>query len=258
LVTAALQPGILEPIDEVDELLRMCDVDVHVAAVDERDDESVQHTPAPGVRIPHQAEPTEVDLSELARLARGSAYREPAPIREAAVFDREAVQRAVGNLHALASEQLMHLRQAQPALPVAAVEPGLDALLMRQQLFFRRTQLDILGNRSQVLLDGSGELLTRLLLSLRPTEPARHPHVAPNRLTAAARRLLDLRDALATPCPPQDLQDFPHVCLSVTHRAHLLARTMARGPGVGNPREKTRRKLGKGRENTRPSAGECS
>jgi hypothetical protein len=48
-------------------------VDVLVAAVDEGDDQRVEHAPASGLGVGHEAEPPEVDLGELARRHVGHA-----------------------------------------------------------------------------------------------------------------------------------------------------------------------------------------
>ena len=103
-----------EPVDQIRNLLRRRHVDVLMAAVDERDDEGVEYTPATRLRIGHQAKPAEVDFGELARPDVGDAHRDALPLMKSAALDREAVQRAVRHTNAKTAEQLkkMQLRQA--------------------------------------------------------------------------------------------------------------------------------------------------
>ena len=121
-------PGLLEPCDQVRDLLGRRHVDVLVPAVDERDEKCVMDAPALGLGIPHETQPSEVDLGELAGCRLGPAHGQPPPVGEATVLDREAVKRALGNVDALAGEQLLDLGQSQPAVFLLGREPGLDLL----------------------------------------------------------------------------------------------------------------------------------
>ena len=84
-------------------------VDVLMAAVNEGDDERVQHPPLPGRGIQHETEPTEVDLGDLAGCHVRDTHGDPSRVGEAAVLRGEAMQRAVGDVHALAAEELVDL-----------------------------------------------------------------------------------------------------------------------------------------------------
>src|SRR5713101_8522355 len=55
------------------------------------------------------------------------------PLVEAAVFDREAVQRAVRHLDAQAAEELVHLCQAQASAAVVGSEPPTDLLVVLRE-----------------------------------------------------------------------------------------------------------------------------
>ena len=141
-------PGLLKTRDQVRDLLDGRDVDVLVAAVNESDDQRVVNAPAPGFRIPHQAQPPEVDLGEFARCRLGTTYRQATPIGEAAVLDGETVKRAVGNIHALPSEELPDLGQSQPPALVLGLQPGLDLLAVGRKPGLARARRD----RRQLLL----------------------------------------------------------------------------------------------------------
>ena len=87
----------------------MGDVDVLMAAEHERDDQRVVDAPVPRLGIPHQTQPSEIDLGELARRRLRPAHGESPPVGEATVLDREAVKGAVGDVDAPAGEQLLDL-----------------------------------------------------------------------------------------------------------------------------------------------------
>jgi hypothetical protein len=108
-------PGILEPRDEVGQPLRRRHVDVLVATVDQRDEESVDDPPGARRGIGHETQAPEVHLGELPGRHVGHAYRRAPAILKAELADGEAVQRAVRDCHAVAAQQLVHLRQAEPA-----------------------------------------------------------------------------------------------------------------------------------------------
>jgi len=99
-----------------------------VAAERQRDDEHPQSARAPGGRIEHHAHLAEVDLRLLAggRVVDADRRRLLAP---AELLRREAPERVVAHLQAVAHEQRVYLGQTQRAL---LGEPLLDALLVRR------------------------------------------------------------------------------------------------------------------------------
>jgi hypothetical protein len=124
--SAKEDPGVLESLDQIRDLLREGRMDVLVTAVDQRDDERVEDPMTLNLGIPHAAEPSEVHLGELTRRHLGHAHGDPAAIMEAALLDRKAVERAVGDLHALAVQQRVDLGQTQAPGVVLRLEPAPD------------------------------------------------------------------------------------------------------------------------------------
>lgn len=127
-------PSCFEAGDPVGELLRETRVDELVPAVHQGHDPGVQVATAIDLGIPDQAELAEVHLGHLTRTDLGKPHRDPAAIVEAAVRDREAVKRAVGDLDALASEELVDLGEPQASM-AARVRGELrpDRIAMRPQ-----------------------------------------------------------------------------------------------------------------------------
>ena len=100
---------------------------VLVAAVAQCHDERPRRSPPTRIGVRDQTELAEVDLRKLARITVGPAHGDPPSVTEAAVLDREAVQRAVRHIHTPASEQLVHLRELQATLlRRARLQPLLD------------------------------------------------------------------------------------------------------------------------------------
>jgi hypothetical protein len=95
------RPRVLQTCDDILDSLRVGEMQILVPA--ER--ESHQHSPdgsaASGLRIENQPEPSEVEFGCLTRLCLGHADGDVA-VRQTTMFDREAVERAVGNAHAFA------------------------------------------------------------------------------------------------------------------------------------------------------------
>jgi hypothetical protein len=156
-------------------------VDVLVAAGDEHDDERPEQTLAPALGIRHIAKSPEIDLGDLARLALGHADGDPPPLSKATVLDREAVQRAVGDVYAAPGQKLVHFGEPQPSLLAERRrQPLSDLLLVGKKIGFCVAWAAI-TRRAQVPPDLGGQLFTRLL------DP-RGPAQTPSRVLVAANR----------------------------------------------------------------------
>ena len=97
-------PRVLEPLDQIRQLLGVGDVDVLVAAVGEGHEQRVQHALALGLAVPDATELSEVDLGAFTRGTLRHAHGEATPLLEATVLGRETMQGAVGDLDPLASQ----------------------------------------------------------------------------------------------------------------------------------------------------------
>jgi hypothetical protein len=83
------EPGLLQAVDHVPELLGVGDLHVLVAAVDQDHHQGPGHTPVTRSGVRDQTQPSEVYLGQLAGLALGHPDRDTRLTTEAAVLDRE-------------------------------------------------------------------------------------------------------------------------------------------------------------------------
>jgi hypothetical protein len=240
---AEVLPGVLEPLDQVRELLRGRGGDVLVAAVDERDNEGVEDAPPPRLRVGHEAELPEVHLRELARRDLGHAHRDALPLVETAVLDREPVQRAVWDLDAEASEELVGFGETQASAAIGRREPRAELLLVRREQRFTVAVSGLSPDR----LEGPRDLERHRLVGLGPrrvpTEPTRALHIAADGLPAAPRRPLDRGSRLSAVNPSEDIQDLPHFHLPIRHPRTSSVRSVA-GDGLGSGLRSSREGVG--------------
>lgn len=228
---AEKRPGVLQPFDQVRQLLRVGGVHVLVPTERQHHDERPQVLPARPGRGGHQPQPPEVHLRGLARQGIRQAHRAAAVLVEPAVLHREPVQRAVRHPHALPLELLMHLREAQsPLLARARRQPRPDAFLVRQQQPLRIARPAI-GPRPVLAVHLARQRLAHL--SARPPpQRFRRRHVPTDRLARMPGHPSDGRPRLAATDALQHVPDLPHAHLSVRHRPQppirVIAPTMAR------------------------------
>ena len=236
-------------------------MDVQVAAVAQRDDEGPGRPPPAGLGTRDQSQPAEVDLRQLARLTVGLAHGDAPTVTEAAVLDREPVQRAVGHLHVPAPQQLMHLGEPQPPLlRWTGLQPLLDLVPVPKQPCLGLSRAP-LRRRPVPGVDLGGELFARLFRPKFPAQLDGRPDVATDRHTTVACRSRHRRLALAPADSPEHFEDLPHGYLPIRHLAHLpgwgsVRRRCVRGrlEGVDQAGENTSRRVDQARENTRPQA----
>jgi len=188
-------PGVLQPRHEVGDLLRRRRVDVLVPTVDERDEQRVDDVARARDGVGHKAEPSEVDLGQLARRDLCDAHRHPPPILKAELRGDEAVQRTVRHRHALAAEQRVHLREPQPAPAVLREEPLLDPGAMGREQHLAGPRPWRLRDRLQPASNRDRQRVGRLRRSI-PPERAGRDQVAPDRFSGPTRRALDRRVGL--------------------------------------------------------------
>jgi hypothetical protein len=169
----------------------MSHVDVLVTAVDQGDDQGPKHSATPEQIVLDQTQPAEVDLGQLARRDVGDTHRRGL-LAEAAALDREAVQRAVGDVDPAALEQLVDLGQLErvPVLNLTA-EPLPDLIPLRLELALRLARTDLGRPGTQPGLDAGGQGLVGLLLAWLPAELPGNLQVSPDRRPRPARRPRD-------------------------------------------------------------------
>lgn len=206
----------LETADQVFQTLRWTDVDVLVAAVDQRDDESVVNSGLPASGVVDQTESTEVDFGDFTRSHLGAANRHAMRPAEVAVLHGEPVERAVGHSDTLPSEQLVDLRELKSATSVLGTEPLAQALAMRDEPGLRGAR-GLHTARPKARGDSTGQVFVGLALTRNPAQLASRLFVATHRHPAVAGDARYGTLLLAGPKSAQYLKNFPHRDLPVRH-----------------------------------------
>lgn len=156
-------PGRFEPGDDIASGLTVAEPHEAVARHHRREHQRPQIPQATRLRVGDAAELAEVDLQLVARFTIGNARRRNAHRpADAELFERVAVQGALGHDHALPLEQLVDLGDGQ----AVALEPRHELVTMHS------------------------EQPARLAPPVSPVEPARSPVPAPGR-SAVPRRQPD-------------------------------------------------------------------
>jgi hypothetical protein len=188
-----------------------------LAAVDQRDDQGVERAALARLGIVDPAQASEVHLGKLAGGNLGDADRDAPLVAEAAVLHGEAMQRAVRDLHASSSEQLMHFGEPKPAAARVGREPGADRVAMPRELQLALPGSPAHRQRLHALGHPPGQGLVGGLHRRSPAQLRGASHPASDRRTAVARHPLDGPLALPAVNPPQYLQNLPHRDLPVRH-----------------------------------------
>jgi hypothetical protein len=211
-------PGRLQLVEDRGEILPQGDPEKRVAAEAEGDQQPV-HAPAlPRERIEPEPEQAEIDLGRLAgrRLGHADGDRRRG---EVALRPGEAVQRAVGDGHALRAQSSVDLGQPQGIL----AQPAPDRLLvgdegpdLRARLHRRHGPPGPATRR-----EGAQLGLARRGAPARDAGRVGQPHVLGDGLAVHPQRPGNAPQAVAGQPPPHDLSHLDHPHLPIGH-AHLL------------------------------------
>ena len=106
-------------------------MDVLVTAVNECNDQRVQHSAAPAFRVGDQSQSPKIDLRKFSRLDLSHPHGDALSLLKPAVLDRKAVKRSVGDCYPLAPEQLVHFTEPKPAACILGKEPLANLLSVR-------------------------------------------------------------------------------------------------------------------------------
>ena len=101
-------PGILQPIDDVRELLGEGDVDVLVTAVDQDDRQGPGYSSPAGLRVGNQTQPAEIHLGHFPRQDVRYPHGQPL-LAKSEMLHRIPMQTAVTDKDALTPQELVHL-----------------------------------------------------------------------------------------------------------------------------------------------------
>ena len=208
------RPGHLQPVEQGAEILAQAHGETGVPAMAERHQQTRHAAPGAGGRIGPQPEHAEVDLGGFPGRRVGHPdgdRRRP----EAAGGLGEAVERAVGDRHALGSEPPIDLGQ-----PEALGQPRLDLGLMGAQ--DRLGRAGAAPHRPLELRQHRGDLVVRGRRT--PGVQATRPpggDILRHRLPVEAGPPGDRPESVSTDIPSQHFPDLDHGQLAIGHGASL-------------------------------------
>ena len=227
-------PGVLQTLDQIRHLLSVGQVHVLVAAEDQGDHQGVYHPPPAGGRVREQAQLAEVHLRQLTGFHVHNPHRGLVPA-ELQVLDREAVQRAVGDLHPVPFQQTLDLGQPQTTLvAVIWLEPCPDLLLVLQEPSLCLARRGIPGAGLEPDRHPRRQLLVWLDRATGlPAQPDCQADVPADGVTGPTGDPAYGPAALPAVNSLQYIKDFPHAVLQIGHRTPPLGGSMAQhGLGV--------------------------